>query len=120
MSPETATASFVVLVNVALILALRGRLRARRLAAALARELADAHLERDATWQENERLTLHMARYAAILAPLADMVRAGEELHISRRNLAVLAILSEHDPDEAEELVRLEASYNSGNTYRRQ
>ncbi|MFI6900274.1 hypothetical protein ACIBKY_03380 [Nonomuraea sp. NPDC050394] len=117
MTPGTALALYVLGTNVALILLLRSRIRARRRIDALRVAQAEARLQAIEADQETKRLAGQMARLRQALAPIATRARTGQDLVIARKDLAIVAVLVEHDGQEADALVALEDSFNQ-NPYR--
>ncbi|MFI6536713.1 hypothetical protein ACIBHY_29975 [Nonomuraea sp. NPDC050547] len=113
VTPGTALALYVLGTNIALILLLRSRIRARRRIDALRVAQAEARLQASEADQETKRLAGQMARLRQALAPIATRARTGQDLVIARKDLAIVAVLVEHDGQEADALVALEDSFNA-------
>ncbi|MEU4513165.1 hypothetical protein AB0G05_27025 [Nonomuraea wenchangensis] len=110
MTPGTALVLYIIGVNTALILLLRSRIIARRRIAQQRIAEAEALTRALTAEQETQRLAGRLTRLRQVLAPIAARARTGQDLHIARRDLAVIAVLVEHDGPEADALVALEDS----------
>ncbi|TMR88144.1 hypothetical protein [Nonomuraea basaltis] len=114
MTPDTALVLYIISVNIALILLLRSWILARRRIAALRIAQAEALTSALNAEQENQRLAGRLTRLRQVLAPIAARARTGQDLVIARKDLAIVAVLVEHEGQEADDLVALEDSFNSG------
>ncbi|MEU4231162.1 hypothetical protein AB0F17_43295 [Nonomuraea sp. NPDC026600] len=114
MTPGTALVLYIIGINIALILLLRSRILSRRRISELRIAQAEAVTSALTAEQDKRRLAGRLARLRQVLAPIAARARTGQDLHIARRDLAIVAVLVEHEGQEADALVALEDSFNSG------
>ncbi|MEU6713019.1 hypothetical protein ABZ897_16175 [Nonomuraea sp. NPDC046802] len=114
MTPDIALLLYIIGVHTTLILLVRSRILARQRIDALRAAQAEALTSTLTAEQENQRLAGRLARLRHVLAPIAARARTGQDLIIARRDLAIVALLVEHDGQEADALVALEDSFNSG------
>ncbi|MEV0996792.1 hypothetical protein [Nonomuraea sp. NPDC050202] len=115
MSPDTALVLYLIGVHIALILLLRSRILSRRRISELRIAQAEALTSAINAERANQGLAGRLARLRQVLAPIASRARTGQDLVIARKDLAIVAVLVEHDGQEADALVALEDSlHNTG------
>ncbi|WP_433513878.1 hypothetical protein ACQP2T_61740 [Nonomuraea sp. CA-143628] len=114
MTPDTALVLYFIGIHIAVILLLRSRILARRRISDLRIAQAEALTSALTAEQENQGLAGRLARLRQVLTPIAARARTGQDLVIARKDLAILAVLVEHEGPEADALVELEDSFNSG------